>query len=186
MSSIILDRENTARLTRDDLAVTPRHREAALRNLARVLKGIPRKSFNLKYEILVRGSISQLQKTAKNFGNVKLGTCGAIACAYGWAGADSWFRARGLKSEVSFNGTYIDENVKFGHPTNGSAMIPQAWFGLTDEEGDDLFGIGWNQHNTTQTSSLVATRQKVKLLIKKYSGPAKRRAAKPRHAKSRT
>lgn len=174
MTSIILSRCNYD-VADEHLRVTPRHRREALENLARVLGVIPKKAFNLDVEVLVRGSSARLKQIAKDFGHVKLGTCGATGCAYGWAGADPWFRKRGLSSVVTFRkvgggGGYVKEVVRFRSPTKRRSLSPAEWFGLTYDESQDLFGldsIGFGDRHRT----LAATRKKVRLLIAKYSAP---------------
>lgn len=159
-----------------EMAITARERLARLKHLlADVLDKIPEEAFYLGTEMSVPDNSREI---VRRIGKVPIGTCGAIGCAYGWAGVHPWFRARGLKTRVRVvkgdayhayhpSCDWVDEEVSFRFGRRMSNSV--EWFGLTVQEDADLF---YGDLMTT----LAQTRLKVKRLIRKYSKPQPRNA----------
>lgn len=162
--SIILDGDNRGWLAKERMSVTPKHRLNALTNLLRVLEAIPPNAFDLAVVLTVRGNEKKWAGVAEKYRKVPIGECGAKGCAFGWAGADDWFRRRGIRSDFV---RLKDDRGSYLAPTNsmkikGNDASPWAWFGITHDESIDLFYA--EDHDTYRD-----TKRKVRLLIKKYS-----------------
>lgn len=99
-----------------------------LQNLLRVLKSVSEKGFDLRVEF------DSENADVKKIGKVKLGTCGAIGCAYGWSGIDPWFKRRGL---VTYYSPIRGDHVEFTY--KNTEVSAGDWFGLTREQEIVLF-----------------------------------------------
>lgn len=155
--------DELAALVSTDFRISHKERIERLQNLKRVVKSIPDKAFDLRSVFVIPCAKDPDEVLAK-IGHVPLGHCGAVGCAFGWAGLDPWFQKRGAKTDVLNDHTLFRIGQKHVSETE--------WFGLTEEDTNMLFFPGNGQKSISKKSTL----RRIDLLIQKYEYAEKMKA----------
>lgn len=143
--------------------VTPELRDHRLRTLYQMMSGIPESVIYMNcWRDAGRDSavpaVPKLTDRALLRRTVKDPECGTTACALGWACAYPEFKAAGLKFSTHLGYPVFKGGGQYRYYHEAGA----AFFGLTQKQSVDLFGV---EYNSTKSHKKVFLRRLRSLML---------------------